>query len=248
MVVKRSLAILLGGLICCLTFPDTHAGSGNVERKELVLRGRVKSLEIDEYDPQVAVFIRITIEAQFVNTGSKPIILLKRNPLFVEAALTKEQAFDRRHLLAVDGGWPAISDNPEWISLRKSLDKRQPPEDETRVLKPKESWTVEATVGLTVPIDPKRYTSSRKKERLQVLQSLSPLWLWVTCEIWPDNVEGLARNRSQLPFGHKLQRRWSNLGFLWLKAMRSEPIPFDLSIATYKNKVAENHKLRRKRS
>lgn len=234
---KKLVSIVLVSLMFFLAITEEQAKDARAaDRTGLVLHGRVKSIEIDEYDPQVAVFVRITIEAQFVNAGSKPIILLKRNPLFVEAALTKEQTFDHRYLLAVDGAWPSISEDREWILLRKSLDKWEPPKDETRVLKPKELWTVEATVGLTVPIDSKGYTSSTKKERLQVLQSLSPLWLWVTCEIWPDNIEGLVPDRDRLPFGHRLQKRWRNLGFLWLDTMRSEPIPFDFNIATYKKK------------
>lgn len=240
MLVKQLILFLLVGVMLGPILPGVQATSNSGENEtSLVLRGRVKSVEIEEYDPQVAAFIRITVEAQFVNTGVEPILLLKRNPLFVEAALTKQQeSFDRRHLLAVNGASPAISAAQEWISLRRRLDKSTPPLDETLVLKPKDSWTVEATVGVTVPIDPKHYTSSTKKEKLEVLQALSPVWLWVTCEIWPENVEGLIRNRDQLPFGHRLQKRWRSTGLLWLDYIRSEPIPLDLKTAMYKPKTS----------
>src|SRR5688572_1699697 len=163
-------------------------------------------------------------------------MLLKRSPLFVAAAVAKTRAdAELGNLLADDGAWPARSGDPEWTALRVNLDKPKPPTDEIRIIKPKESWKVEATVGITVPIDPTKYTSSEKKERLEVLQALSPLWLRVTCILWPENIEGLVRHRDQLPFGHKLQKRWKTAGVLWLEVMRSEPIALDLKMATYKH-------------
>ena len=59
----------------------------------------------------------------------------------------------------------------------------------------------------------------------------------ITCILWPENIEGLVRNSDQLPFGHKLQKRWKAAGVLWLEDMRSEPIQLDLRMATYKPKT-----------
>lgn len=235
---RRSISSHLVGVILTLVLVGMH-GRTNAEadKTSLVLRGRVNSVEIEEYDPDVAAFIRINLKAEFVNAGNEPIILLKKNPSFVAAALAKNAAdFELGKLLAVDSAWPGRSNDAEWISLRTSLNKSAPPSDEIRILKPEESWIVEATVGLTVPIDPRKYTSSTKKEKLAVLQSLSPLWLRVTCDLWPLNIEGLVRNRDQLPFGHKLQKRWKATGLLWLDEMRSEPIALDLKTATYKSR------------
>ena len=235
---KRSISSHLVGLMLVLVLVGMYTKTNAETDALLVLRGHVKSVEIDEYDPHIAAFIRIRIEAEFVNTGAESLILLKREPLFVAAALAKTQKdAELGNVLADDAVYPARSWDSEWMALRASLDKSRPPTDEIRILKPKESWTTETTVGVTVPIDPQKYTSSRKKERLDVLQSLSPLWLRVTCLLWPENIEGLGRNRDQLPFGHKLQKRWKTDGVLWLDDMRSEPMALDLKTATYKPKA-----------
>jgi len=200
----------------------------------LSLRGKVKSVEIVPTSSSSA-FISIKVSMELINTGAKPIILLGRDPRFVGAALAKDPGeFAKGNTLVWDYVGPARDDSPEWATLRASLDKPSPPTNETRIIMPNESWILEASVGVDVPTDPSKYTSSRKKESLEVIRQLSPVWLLVTCEMWPNNIEGLARDRDQLPFGHKLQKRWKDAGLLWLDDMRSEPIQLDLKTAVYK--------------
>lgn len=232
---KRSISFLLVSVMSVLISGMDANSNTATDRTALVLRGHVKSVEIEEYDPDVAAVIRITLETELVNKGATPIILLKTGPSFVAAALArKPEDFEQGKLLAIDSAWPARSEDPQWLSLRTNLNKPQPPTDKMRILDPNESWAMEAIVSVTVPIDLKKYTSSAKKEKLQVLKELSPIWLRVTCEIWPWNIEGLVRDREQLPFGHKLQKRWKDAGLLWLEDMRSEPIQLDLKTAVYK--------------
>lgn len=199
----------------------------------LSLRGEVKSLEVRHTDTSSA-FIDIDLRMELRNTGASPLIFLKREPLFVGAALAREPAdFKLGNVLAADGVWPAVSIAPEWTTLRSTLDQPQPPESETRILMPGDSWFLEASVGVTVPTNSKRYTSlgsTRRKESLAAIQQLSPVWLRVTCEVWPSNVEpaGSASERAKLHFGHTLQKRWAQAGLLWLDTIHSEPITLDL--------------------
>jgi hypothetical protein len=203
-------------------------GATHPTAKALCLRGQVKSVEIEANPSSASAFIRIKLQVEFVNTGTEPIILLRRTPSFVAAALAKEPSdFESGKVLAADGVWPAHSIAPEWAALRAQLDKPRP-SDETRVLLPNESWSLETVVGVDVPVDPSRYTSSRKKESLQVIQQLSPLWLRITSEVWPWNLEETGAERENLSLGHKLQKRWRGVGLLWLDTIYSEPIMLDL--------------------
>jgi hypothetical protein len=166
---------------------------------------------------------------ELVNVGTRPVILLQSEPFFPGGALArKPEDFEQGNVLVVDAGWPSNDISPEWATLRSNLDKSNPPADQTRLLMPGESRPMETSVRLVVPTDPSKYTSSRKKESLATIQQLSPVWLRVVCEVWPWNVEPLNADRSQLKFGHKLQKRWKDVGLLWLEEIYSEPIMMDV--------------------
>jgi hypothetical protein len=100
------------------------------------LRGTVQSVKILKTSPP-SVFIDIKLKMELVNTGAQPIIFLKREPLFVGAALARKPTdFVVGNILVDDGAWPANEITPEWTALRLSLDKPKPPTDETRILAP----------------------------------------------------------------------------------------------------------------
>jgi hypothetical protein len=200
--------------------------------KGLTLRGNIESMQVKEIDHSSAL-IDIKLKMELFNAGQRPIILLKREPLFPGGALARmPQDFETGNLLADDAGWPSNDISAEWTNLRSNLDKRRPPADETRVLMPGQSWLLATSVRLVVPTDPSKYSSSRKKESLATIQQLSPVWLRVVCEVWPWNVEPLNAERNQFKFGHKLQERWKDLGLLWLEEIYSEPIAIDLKTVT----------------
>jgi hypothetical protein len=71
--------------------------------------------------------------------------------------------------------------------------------------------------------------SLKQKESLVTLQTLSPIWLQVVCEVWPWNVEPAD---AKLSFGRKLQKRWQPIGVLWLDEIYSEPIRLDVNDLT----------------
>jgi hypothetical protein len=185
-------------------------------------------VEIKEIDRSSAL-IEIKLKMELVNAGGRPIIFLKREPLFPGGALArKPDDFEVGNVLAADAGWPSNDIAPEWAALRGRLDRPSPPSSETKILAPNESWSMETSIRIVVPTDSKRSTSSRKKETLATIQQLSPVWLRVVCEVWPWNVEPLTTNRNKLKFGRTLQQRWRQSGLLWLDVIYSEPIKLDL--------------------
>lgn len=164
---------------------------------------------------------------ELVNTSPTPIIFLKRQPQFVGAALAKQpdDFATGNHLVSTYAG-PAVSLAPEWGALRLGLDKPTPPPDQTRILMSNESWSLEATVGVSLPDHPEMFAPA-KSASLKDIKELSPVWLRVVCEVWPWNLEAGA-DRSKLNYGRELQRRWKDIGVLWLDEIYSEPMTLNL--------------------
>ena len=198
--------------------------------KGLCLRGKVISVEIisdsagSRYSSNC---LEMKLLLQLVNTGPTPIIFLKREPLFVGAALAKQphDFATGNHLVRTYVG-PAVNFSPEWSALRVSLDRPTPPPEQTRILMPSESWSLRATVGVSLPDNPELFLPARGAS-LKDLKELSSLWLRVVCEVWPWNLEPSA-DRSKLKYGRKLQRRWKDVGVLWLDEIYSEPLTLNV--------------------
>ena len=122
---------------------------------------------------------------------------------------------------------PAVSLAPEWAASRLSLDKATPPPHQSRILMPNESWSLAATVGVSLPDHPEMFAPA-KGASLKDIKELSPVGLRVVCEVWPWNLEPNA-DRSKLKYGgRELQRRWKDVGVLWLDDIYSEPITLNL--------------------
>lgn len=218
--------ISFGLMVLTANLEAQNASTGR--SKVLSLRGTVQTVEIKEIDRSSAL-IEMKLKMELVNVGVRPIIFLKREPLFPGGALARTpDDFEVGNVLAADAGWPSNDIAPEWAALRVSLDRPNPPSSETKILAPNESWFLETSIRIVVPTGPKRSTSSRKKETLATIQELSPVWLRVVCDLWPWNVEPLTADHRKLRFGHKLQQRWKQSGLLWLDVIYSEPIKLDL--------------------
>jgi hypothetical protein len=196
----------------------------------ICLRGKVISMKTVADSPSSQYssnFLEIKLMLELVNTSPTPIVFLKREPRFVGAALAKKpDDFALGNHLARTYVGPAVSLSPEWVDLRTSLDKPTPPPDETRILMPNEAWSLEATVGVSLPDHPEMF-SPAKSASLKDIKQLSNVWLRVVCEVWPWNLEPGA-DRSKLNFGRKLQRRWKDVGVLWLDEIYSEPMMLNL--------------------
>ena len=64
---------------------------------------------------------------------------------------------------------------------------------------PNECWSLEATVGVSLPDHPEMFAPA-KGASLKDINELSPVWLRVVCEVWPWNLEPNA-DRSKLKYG-----------------------------------------------
>jgi hypothetical protein len=232
-----SALLSLSTISCSLCLGVSAHDRKEQERAPVTLRGEIESVEIRAIDNSSSL-IEMKLRMELVNTGTRPLIFLKRGPLFAGTALAKSpEDFKTGKFLAVGYEGPSNDISPKWAMLRASLDKPSPPTDETRIVIPGESWLLETTARAVVPTEP------RSKEiyfndtmSLQVMRELPSLWLRVSCEVWPGNVELPAPGpeRAKFKFGHKLQKRWEDVGLLWLDSLQSEPITLDLKAATYK--------------
>lgn len=227
-VVYRSCILLLALVLNAKAY--SVAGSDMYIRAEeqtgaLCLRGEVLKVELAREDVHSIVF-DVKLKLEFVNTGNKPIILLLR-PFWLGAtslARSPEDAAAYKYVYS-SGHWPSVSTAPEWSELRQRLDQPSPPADLTRIIAPGESFPYEA--GATLYIE-KAGSLDRTSQRWDVIRQTSPLWLQVTLEMWPVNVEPRA-DPDRPEFGKKLQRRWQQFGALQLDRLTSEPMPLDFS-------------------
>lgn len=228
----KILSSVLLIVFCC--FPGASGFSESMPNQTsstVSLRGKVTSVKIVTDAPgsrYSSKFLEIKLRLELVNTSPTPIIFLNREPVFVGAALAKQpDDFGTGNFLAQTYVGPAVSLAPEWAALRQDLNKPTPPPDQTHILMPNESWSLGATVGVSLPDHPEMLAPAKSRS-LKEIKELSPVWLRVVCEVWPWNLEPSA-DRSKLNYGRKLQRRWKSAGLLWLDEIYSEPMMLNLN-------------------
>lgn len=228
--------ILSALLLIAVTFAGSEVkglGKDTLDQtaRTLSLRGKVVSVKVIPNAPKsryAANLLEIELNLELINTSTTPIIFLDREPRFVGVALAKQpNDLQNGNYLARTYVGPAVSLAPEWAALRQRLDKRAPPPDQTRILMPNESWSLVATVGVSLPDHPET-SALAKNASWKDIKELSTVWLRVVCEVWPWNLE-LGADRSKLTFGRKLQRQWKDVGSLWLDEIYSEPMALRLS-------------------
>jgi len=239
--VKPSISSHLVGVLLALILVGMFSRVGlaqpglNQTSQQLALRGKVISFKAIPDSPSSrysSTFLEMKLQLELVNTSRTPIIFLNRDPRFVGAVLAKRtDDFETGNYLARTYVGPAVSLSPKWKTLRAKLNKRTPPADEIRILMPNESWSVTATVGVSLPDHPELFApelfGSARSISFTELQRNSTVWLRVLCEVWPWNIEP-GSDRSRLTYGRKLQRRWKTAGILWLDEIFSDPIDVPL--------------------
>jgi hypothetical protein len=201
----------------------------------LTLSGTVEDLEVREEDTPSKYgmsFVFVRLKMKITNADIQPVILLRSDPLCNEIVVAKEAGgLDVRsgNFLAYSSASSSEITSPEWLRLHSSLDQAVPPATETQILYSNDSIDFDAMIRLDLPKHPEMYASSpTRSTSLHRLEELSPLVLRVRCTLWPRNLEGIGDERNQLKFGHELQDRWKNFGFLWLNDLKSQPITLDL--------------------
>lgn len=221
-------------LFLCGIFINIEAKtlSNTIKEKKpysVALRGQVESIELSNVSASgVSLVVKLKLELH--NDGTIPVIFLEaKPPLLVGAALAKSTGdLISSNNLVLEYMGPAVNTSSEWLVLRKSLNQPLPPPDKVRILMPNESWQLEDSVSIALPTESGKSSFDPKRESWENIQELPAVWLQVICQMWPLNLEPPSNDRTKKRFGHKLQKRWEDVGLLWLDDVRSEPIMLDL--------------------
>lgn len=224
---KRAPSLILALLLALLPCASAEAGARGRqgERPALRVTGEVLSASAEEYE-KLYVRLKLKVRLRFYNAGARPLILLDREPWVgsESLSLTREDAYAGR-FVHVGSHWPSLYRAPgnEWERLTRDLDQKQPPPALTRIIPPGGSWEW---------VDDYRWTMSKEmnnngntRGNWNELRGKSPLWLTLSFEMWPANVEPNVRGGGgRDEFGNKLRRRWKEFGDLWLAHISSEPL------------------------
>ena len=132
------------------------------------------------------------------------------------------------------GGWPSVYKFPMYENLANLLDQSDPPAGITRVLLPGASWSWDTSVTFNLQeVNSCNYQVGVEIGWEEFKRRTDPLWLRVSYEMWPFNVENFKPN-----LGGILQKRWKSHGLLyldeksggrWFARLSSEPIEFPLN-------------------
>jgi len=237
---RAGLFWLVGLLIFSSMLP-VKAQTDNTPQSQqsLTMRGVVKSLTIEQQ--RSSHYIVVELRCELTNTGSIPLIFWKykyedglgglwNEPyVFSGKKVSRTPNFTPQDILYSQIGGPSVYTSPEWNKMHKALDQKTPPADVTTILMPNQSFSFDSKV--TIVCNEDRFDSI---PAFSELQEASVFWLRVYYEVWSFNLEPNPRRGLSLKFGRKLQRKWKDVGKLWLDDIYTEPIQLDLKAATYK--------------
>ena len=179
----------------------------------------------------------VDLSLDFTNQGKQPAIILQPYGEYEfwhgasSLGLTKAD-FTYRNYAFTSAAWPSIYDTDEYRRLADALDQAMPPPNLTRVIAPGESWNWKTTIHIRFADENTCNALNGVRIGWKEIEKLSaPVWLEVSYEMWPFNVENFKKN-----LGGQLRERWKRYGVLYLeeKARRywfahvtSEPIELD---------------------
>ncbi|MBI1764149.1 MAG: hypothetical protein HYR56_22205 [Acidobacteria bacterium] len=231
---KRSLTTIV--VIIGVLHSALHLSLAD-ERKAghpLKLAGEVVEVKENmEFTDKDYLAFDVKLRLHFINISSKPIILLlgmyDKNEWWIGGNRVARSADElvARNFLLNDSYWPSNSSTSQkWIGLRSRLSQKVPPSELTRVIAPNKEFAQVAYTFLKF----RRIASSNDFDKNQpwtVIKEISPLFLSVTLEIWPINLE-TTFPQHDYRLGKKLQKQWRDVGDLQLDYLASEPIKFEL--------------------
>lgn len=183
-----------------------------------------------------------SLNLEFANRDSGPLIILQPSGEYsfwhggTSLALTRAES-EAHEFVYNRVGWPSFYHSPVYRQLAEQLDQPSPPAEVTRIIPPGNSWFWNTTVSFSFAAENTcdgvggsrigAVIGWREIEKLSM-----PLWMRVSYEIWPFNVENFKRD-----LGGKLRKRWKDHGDLYLEEksqqywsahITSEPIQLDL--------------------
>ena len=188
-----------------------------------------------------ADYVRCNVELNltFTNTASTPLIILQPHGEYelwqgaTSLALSEKES--RMNSFVYDfSAWPSVYKFPMYQRLANLLDQSAPPAGITRVLDPNASWNWDTTITfrLVEGNTCHQYVGVEIGWE-EIKHRTAPLWMRVSYEMWPFNVENFKPN-----LGGILRKRWQSRGLLYLEdkkagshwhaVLTSEPIEFPL--------------------
>ena len=210
--------------------------SQDAGRTGLSLKGRVNNLKLKRDGSAVRGTVDLSLD--FVNTGDRPVIILRPDIKDVPGvfwaggaslAWTREDSEAGRFIYA-HSRWPSFPGKAEELAGR--LDQATPPAEFTRVIRPNETWTWRTQVGFHLAGRAEHTGWRANLGWDEIGRAGRPVWLRVGVGVWPFGLE-LAREGIL----SKLQRRWQDVGWLWVggegvhQVLTSEPIILRLNEA-----------------
>jgi hypothetical protein len=206
-----------------ISAPGAAASAGWVEEPvgELRLDGEVVKAEV-ERDSESRIY-HVKLKMRFTNTGEKPVILLlgpygeQKEWWVLDSTLSRslQDSLEGKPFYLRPTGPGNSQSLPKWRKMRRQLSGSRPPPALTETIQPNETFEREIEPLVVI------------RDTEQVAPG-SRVWLTVSLEMWPANIEPGKLTEGSLPYGESLRRKWSRFGDLRLKPILSSPIPFDL--------------------
>lgn len=221
-------------------FPSTERSAVSAERRDqpLALNGVVDSISCFN-DEGSYIRCKADLKLKVTNASITPVIILQQRDEHkfwhggTSLALSEKEARAGKFIYDLNA-WQSFHTDSEYRDLADLLDKPVPPDKLTRVLSPGESWSWDTSILF-------RFLESNSCNQhvgveigwKEVKKLSAPLWLTVSFEMWPFNVENFKPN-----LGSDLKKRWQRLGSLYLSddsqrfshaILTSEPIEIQLS-------------------
>ncbi|HEX3250790.1 MAG TPA: hypothetical protein VHS05_15265 [Pyrinomonadaceae bacterium] len=206
------------------------------EPGDLRLTGKANATSCTRSDAKY-IRCKVDLSLDFSNHGNRPIIILQPHGEYefwqggASLALTKADS-EAYHYVYSSSAWPSIYDTEEYRLLAERLDQAAPPANLTRVIAPGESWSWKTTIQLGLAEENTCSGTTGVQIGWREIKKLAaPVWLEVSYEMWPFNVENFKRD-----LGGKLRERWKSHGILyleeksnkfWFAHLTSEPLELD---------------------
>jgi hypothetical protein len=164
---------------------------------------------------------KVEVNLTFTNTGSTSLIILQPQGEYefwhggTTLALSEKES-RANSFVYLGGGWPSIYKTPLYQNLANLLDQSTPPAGITRVLPSSASWNWDTSISLN--LHERNSCNQHVGVEIgweEIKKRNSPLWLRLSYEMWPFNVENFKPN-----LGGILQKRWQRHGLLYLDEKR----------------------------
>ena len=216
-------------------FPVAAVPSPRAEN--LRLTGSVRKISCSKDTDYVRC--KVDVSLTFTNTGDTSLIILQPQGEYefwhggTTLALSEKES-RANSFVYNGGGWPSVYKTPLYQNLANLLDQNIPPAGITRVLPANASWSWDTSIQLN--LQERNSCAQRVGVEIgweEIKRQTAPLWLRLSYEMWPFNVENFKPN-----LGGILQKRWQSHGSLYLEEksgnywhaiLTSEPIEIPLN-------------------